>query len=94
VLVAQAPQKSGALITVEHALQEGRDVAVCAFGMTGERGAGCERLASEGAPVVSEYCHIAALLGMGIGMRFEGMRPGIGSRAAVAAKAREERALF
>jgi DNA processing protein len=51
VLVAQAPEKSGALITAEFALDQGRDLFVMAQGIEGERGAGSRKLAEEGACV-------------------------------------------
>ena len=52
VVVAQAPEKSGALITAEHALQEGRDLYVHAAGLAGSVGAGTRRLADAGATVI------------------------------------------
>ena len=52
VVVAQAPGKSGALITAEHALQEGRDLFVHAAGLAGSAGAGSRRLAEAGATVI------------------------------------------
>lgn len=48
-VVVEAPAKSGALITADHALDEGRDVWVSAECLGGQRSAGIDRLASEGA---------------------------------------------
>jgi DNA processing protein len=48
-VVVEAPAKSGALITAEHALDEGRDVWVAATCLGGSRSAGIDRLAAEGA---------------------------------------------
>ncbi|MGO9308204.1 MAG: DNA-processing protein DprA [Spirochaetia bacterium] len=52
VVVVQAPERSGALITAEHALQEGRDLWVHAAGLAGTCGAGTRHLAESGAPVI------------------------------------------
>jgi DNA processing protein len=52
VVVVQAPEQSGALITAEHALQEGRDLLVHAAGLAGSAGAGTRRLAEAGAAVI------------------------------------------
>ena len=53
VVVAQAPAKSGALITADYALDQGRDLLVLEAGMHGAEGAGTSDLASDGAPVIS-----------------------------------------
>jgi DNA processing protein len=53
VVVVQAPARSGALITADFALDQGRDVAVHAAGLEGDRGAGTRALAAQGAPVVT-----------------------------------------
>ncbi|MEI8094067.1 MAG: DNA-processing protein DprA [Spirochaetales bacterium] len=52
VMVVQAPAKSGALITADFALDQGRDVVVHRAGLDGERGAGTRELARQGAPVL------------------------------------------
>ena len=52
VVVVQAPERSGALITADYALQEGRDLFVHAAGLAGSAGAGSRRLAEAGATVV------------------------------------------
>jgi DNA processing protein len=52
VVIAQAPVKSGALITAEYALDQGRDLYVLAAGLAGSAGAGTRRLAEAGAAVI------------------------------------------
>jgi DNA processing protein len=52
VVVVQAPARSGALLTADFALDQGRDVVVHAAGLGGERGAGTRTLAHQGAPVI------------------------------------------
>ena len=48
-VVVEAPAKSGALITADHALDEGRDVWVLEGCLGGPRSAGVDRLAADGA---------------------------------------------
>ncbi len=48
-VVVEAPEKSGALITAQFALDEGRDVFVSGRTLSGPRSAGCRRLAEDGA---------------------------------------------
>jgi len=52
VAVVQAPERSGALITAEYALDQGRDLYVHAAGLAGTAGAGTRRLSESGAPVI------------------------------------------
>jgi DNA processing protein len=52
VVVVQAPERSGALITAEYALDQGRDLYVHAAGIGGSVGAGTRALAEAGAPVI------------------------------------------
>lgn len=53
LVVIQAPAGSGALITAEHALDQGREVVVHAAGLGGALcSAGSDALASDGAPVI------------------------------------------
>ncbi len=52
VVVAQAPARSGALITADFALEQGRDLLVLEAGLAGERGAGGAALAEQGARAV------------------------------------------
>jgi DNA processing protein len=54
VVVVQAPEGSGALITAEHALDQGRDLFVHLAGTAGSAGAGARALAASGAPVVGD----------------------------------------
>jgi DNA processing protein len=55
----RAPARSGALITADFALEQGRDLLVLAAGRRGERGAGTAALAEQGAPVVESAADIA-----------------------------------
>ena len=52
VLVVEAPAQSGALITAQFALDQGRDVYVHAAGCQGLAGLGCAELAEHGARVI------------------------------------------
>ncbi len=53
-VVAAAPEKSGALITAEFALEQGRDVYLLAAGLSDQRcRGGMERYRQDGAPVIS-----------------------------------------
>ncbi len=52
VVVVEAPEKSGALITADFALEQGRDIFVYAGTLDSPRGAGTKRLAFEGAQAV------------------------------------------
>ncbi len=52
VVIIQAPKKSGALITGDYAIEQGRDVYVHAAGMDGEIGAGTRELAFQGAQIL------------------------------------------
>jgi DNA processing protein len=52
VLVVQAPERSGALITADFALEQGRDLAVHAAGLSGIVGRGSSALSEAGATVV------------------------------------------
>lgn len=51
-VVIQAPEKSGALITAEYALDQGRDLYVHREGLDGRSGKGCRDLICCGAPVL------------------------------------------
>jgi DNA processing protein len=59
-VVVEAPIKSGALITAEHALDEGRDVWVASGLLGGQRSAGIDRLAADGASVLSDSDELVA----------------------------------
>jgi DNA processing protein len=52
LVVVEAPEKSGALITARYALDQGRDVYVHAAGCQGPRGTGTKILAEAGAVVI------------------------------------------
>ena len=54
VLVAEAPEKSGAMNTVTHAMDQGRDVFAVPHNISRQSGAGCNRLIQEGAKLVME----------------------------------------
>jgi DNA processing protein len=66
-LIVQAPAKSGALITADYALEQGRDVWVHTAGLRGERGAGTRRLRDEGAPEAGHADDILEEWGYGSG---------------------------
>jgi DNA processing protein len=51
-VVVQAPLGSGALITAEYALEQGRELMVHRVGTAGQRAAGSRRLAEQGAAIV------------------------------------------
>ncbi len=51
-VVIQAPARSGALITADYALEQGRELMVHRVGTAGERGAGSRRLAEQGAALI------------------------------------------
>ncbi|HRY54099.1 MAG TPA: DNA-processing protein DprA [Spirochaetia bacterium] len=63
-LVVEAPLGSGALITAEHALQEGRDVWVAKACLGGSRSAGMDKLAAEGAPALEDAAGLLADWGL------------------------------
>ena len=52
LLVAEAPKNSGAIITAESALEQGRDVFAIPANIFNEMGAGCNKLIQEGAKLV------------------------------------------
>jgi DNA processing protein len=64
VVVVQAPERSGALITAEYALDQGRDLYVHAAGTSGATGAGTRRLAETGAPIINGSAEILREWGM------------------------------
>lgn len=53
VVIVQAPARSGALITAEYALDQGRDLFVHSAGLHGTAGAGTRELAEDGARIIS-----------------------------------------
>ena len=64
VLVVQAPARSGALITVDFALDQGKDVLVHTAGLGGERGAGGTCLVECGARTVGSGADLLREIGM------------------------------
>lgn len=53
VVIAQAPARSGALITGDYALEQGRDVYVLREGLEGQTGAGGRNLERDGSGIVA-----------------------------------------
>ncbi len=51
-VIVQCPEKSGAMITADYALEQGRDLYVHIEGMNGWVGAGTRRLSEEGATAI------------------------------------------
>jgi DNA processing protein len=60
VVVIQAPSGSGALITADYALEQGRELAVHEAGLAGQAAEGSRGLAEDGAAVVSAAADILA----------------------------------
>jgi len=52
VVVVEAPEKSGALITAGFALDQGRDVFIHRSSINSLKGAGCRKLLFEGAGII------------------------------------------
>lgn len=59
-VVVEAPEKSGALITAQFALDQDRDLWVDSIGLSSSRGKGSARLAQEGAGVINSAGDILA----------------------------------
>ncbi len=55
VVVIEAPEKSGALITAEFALDQGREVYIHRCSINSSKGAGCRRLLFEGANTIDSF---------------------------------------
>ena len=64
-LVIEAPVGSGALITADYALEQGRDLLVHKVGMESPQGGGTQRLGEEGAPVIETSLDILNHWGLG-----------------------------
>jgi DNA processing protein len=69
VVIIEAPLKSGALITADYALEQGRDLFVHKCGVECEKSFGTMKLAEEGAPVINGADDIAAEWGISITAR-------------------------
>jgi DNA processing protein len=88
VLVVQAPARSGALITADYALEQGRDLFVHSGCLEGSAGEGCRRLVEDGASAVASAAQIlgewfrggnpagAGAPVSGTGVLFDETRPG------------------
>jgi len=70
VVVIEAPSRSGALITVERALEQGKEVCAVPGPITSEASAGSNRLLQEGARLVVSVEDILEELG-GVGKQFQ-----------------------
>lgn len=66
VVVAQAAQRSGALVTARHALDEGRDVLAVPGHPAHEASAGTNQLIIDGAPLVRNAADVAREVGLAI----------------------------
>ena len=64
LVIVQAPERSGALITADFALQQGIEVLVHRAGLFGSRGAGGAALAESGAAIVEDGEGVLRLLGI------------------------------
>jgi DNA processing protein len=64
VLIVEAPERSGALITAQFALEQGRDLLVASSGISTSPGAGTRKLADEGARVIHHAAEIFEDWGM------------------------------
>lgn len=64
VVVVEAPEHSGALITAEYALEQGRDLYVHEGGISGTVGAGTSALSEAGAPIIRSASQILAEWGI------------------------------
>ncbi|MEN6356256.1 MAG: DNA-processing protein DprA [Armatimonadota bacterium] len=64
VLVCQCPLRSGALITADYALQQGKDIYAVPGNVGDERNSGCHRLIKDGAKLVESAEDILEELGI------------------------------
>jgi DNA processing protein len=58
--VIQCPERSGALITADYALEQGRELVVHRDGISGYAGGGTRRLAENGAQLISGLSDLGA----------------------------------
>jgi DNA processing protein len=66
VVIIQAPVRSGALITADYALDQGRDIYVHKTGLPGIQGEGTHKLFADGAPVIEYAGEILEDWGFGV----------------------------
>lgn len=64
LVVMEAREKSGSLITVDYALEQGKDVFALPGRVTDERSAGCNRLLKAGAMMLTDTSDILLALGV------------------------------
>ncbi|MDR1411959.1 MAG: DNA-processing protein DprA [Spirochaetaceae bacterium] len=79
VIIVEAPEKSGALITANFALELGRELYVASAGLASPLGAGTRALAEDGAGIVSGIEAIARDWGLEAGPEIADAVPDIGS---------------
>jgi DNA processing protein len=65
VVVIEAPARSGALITAEFALEQGREVLAVPGGIYAGTSEGCNQLIKDGAAVVARPTDVAEAIGLG-----------------------------
>ncbi len=69
ILVVEAPARSGALITANYAIEQGRDVLVHSAGLKGKSGEGTRALKENGAGVIDSSRDIFGLMGIEYGRK-------------------------
>lgn len=74
VVVAQAAQRSGALVTARYALDEGRDVLAVPGHPAQEASAGTNQLIVDGAPLVRNAADVAREVGFAVEIDERGLR--------------------
>ncbi|MCL2833461.1 MAG: DNA-processing protein DprA, partial [Treponema sp.] len=63
-IIVEAPEKSGALITADFAIEQGRDLWVTRTGVNSFKGKGTAKLAADGAKVIESAQEIMAEWGL------------------------------
>ncbi len=63
-VVVEAPERSGALITVEHATELGREIGAVPGSLAADTTGGSNRLLAEGAAAILDGASLAAMLGL------------------------------